>query len=86
MLLTSLSPSIFNDDLEQSQTDAFNGILSQLSVLFDSVTAMNVFGHESQHEMICSANYLESSNLNLTVNRTFCNVTNICSSRILYFK
>src|SRR6218665_271089 len=86
LLLTSLSPCISNDDLEQSQTDAFKGILSQLSVLFDSVTAMNVFGHESQHGMICSAKHLESSYLNLALNRTFCNVTNPCSSRILYFK
>src|SRR6218665_1796766 len=87
MLLTSLSPCISKDDPEQSQTNAFKGILSQLSVLLDSVTAMNVSGYESRLEIICSAKRLESSYLNLTVNRTFCNVTNTCSSsRILYIK
>jgi len=51
MLLMSLLPSISNDDLEQSQTDAFKGILSQLSVLLDkvSVTAMNVL--DTKHNM-----------------------------------
>ncbi len=38
MLLTPLSPSISNNDLDQSQTDALKGILSQLGVLLNSIT------------------------------------------------